>query len=213
VLALLAVLFAVGYAAMQDDDKGSPTASDPTTSPKASKSPSEKPSNTPSKTPSKTPSTSKPPTSTKPRPAAGVPAGYTMYKDPTGFQVAVPDGWQPEHNGTQVRFREPGSFRYLLVDQTDQPKDDAVADWENQEQSFRSRHSGYERIRIEHVDYRDYEAADWEFRFGNAPTHVLNRGMNTGPKGYALYFSSPESSWDESESIRQTVFKTFKPAG
>ena len=71
----------------------------------------------------------------------------------------------------------------------------------------------YERIDIDSVDYRDYEAADWEFTFGDAPTHVLNRGMNTGEMGYALYFSSPDDQWDESESIRETIFDTFQPAG
>jgi hypothetical protein len=62
------------------------------------------------------------------------------------------------------------------------------------------------------VDYRDYNAADWEFTFGTQ-THVMNRGMNTGAKGYALYFSSPDGQWDESQSIMRTIYKTFQPAG
>jgi hypothetical protein len=37
--------------------------------------------------------------------------------------------------------------------------------------------------------------------------------MNTGAMGYALYFSSPDDQWDESQSIRDTIFDTFQPAG
>jgi hypothetical protein len=135
-----------------------------------------------------------------------------MRKDPTGFQVAVPDGWQPVRNGTRVDYREPGGSRFLRVDQTNSPKPDAKADWERQEQSVSQRLPNYHRIKIVAVDYRDYNTADWEFTFGNN-THVMNRGMNTGAKGYALYFSSPNGQWDASQSIMQTVYRTFRPAG
>jgi serine/threonine protein kinase len=196
-LAVLAVLAGLGWAAMRDDPTGTPAA-DPTTS----------------QSTKQTPSTSAPETSapqdTQP---AGVPDGYTLYEDPTGFSVAVPDGWDPVRDGSRVDFREPGGSRFLRVDQTDDPKNDAEKDWEQQEKSVSKRLPDYERIGIDSVDYRDYEAADWEFTFGDGPTHVLNRGMNTGAKGYALYFSSPDDQWDESESIRETVFDTFQPAG
>jgi serine/threonine protein kinase len=195
-LAVLAILVGLGWAAMRDDPTNTPAA-DPTTS----------------QSTKQTPSTSAPETSAAETQPAGVPAGFTLYEDPTGFSVAVPDGWEPVRNGSQVDFREPGGSRFLRVDQTDDPKADAKKDWEQQEKSVKKRLPNYERIQIEAVDYRDYNAADWEFTFGNGPTHVLNRGMNTGDKGYALYFSSPDGQWDESQSIMATVFKTFQPAG
>jgi serine/threonine protein kinase len=196
-LAVLAILAGLGWAAMRDDSPNTSAASDPTTTPSTKQ----------------TPSTSAPQTSasqeTQP---AGVPAGFTLYEDPTGFKVAVPDGWEPVRDGSRVDFREPGGSRFLRVDQTDDPKKDAKKDWEQQEKVVSKRLPDYERIKIEAVDYRDYNAADWEFTFGNGPTHVLNRGMNTGDKGYALYFSFPDGQWDDSQSIRETIFKTFQPA-
>ncbi|MEP6762531.1 MAG: hypothetical protein ABJA93_14345, partial [Sporichthyaceae bacterium] len=201
-LAVLAILVGLGWAATRDDPTNTPSAADPTTSQSTKQSTQE------------TPSPSAPQTTasenTQPE---GVPAGFTLYKDPTGFQVAVPDGWRPIRNGPRVDFREPGGSRFLRVDQTDDPKKDAKADWERQEKTVSKRLPNYQRISIEKVDYRDYNAADWEFTFGNGPTHVLNRGVNTGAKGYALYFSAPEGQWDASESIRQTIFDTFQPAG
>jgi eukaryotic-like serine/threonine-protein kinase len=195
-LAVLAVLVGLGWAAARDDPADTPAA-DPTTA----------------QSTEQTPSSSAPETSaseeTQP---AGVPAGFTLYEDPTGFSVAVPDGWEPVRDGPRVDFREPGGSRFLRVDQTDDPKRDAEKDWERQEKAVSKRLPDYERIDIDSVDYRDYEAADWEFTFGDGPTHVLNRGMNTGDRGYALYFSAPDSQWDESESIRETIFDTFRPA-
>ena len=206
-LGIIAVMVGLGYAAARDKPATS-SASDPTGSPSTTQSASEEASTTPPE--SSAPQTTPPASSAQQ--GAGVPAGFTLRKDPTGFQVAVPDGWQPVRNGSRVDYREPGGSRFLRVDQTDNPKPDAKADWERQEQSVSQRLPNYHRIKIVAVDYRDYNAADWEFTFGSN-THVLNRGMNTGAKGYALYFSSPNGQWDESQSIMRTIYKTFQPAG
>jgi serine/threonine protein kinase len=210
---LLAALLVLGlgaglaYLALRDNSGpgAGPIASDsPSASTRASTSPSASPSATPSRS---TPSASSTPAQN------GVPAGYTLHHDPTGFSVAVPTGWRAVRSGTHVDYREPGGSRYLRVDQTDNPKPDAKKDWQNQEKSVSKRLPDYRRIRIDRVDYRDYNAADWEFTWGSGPTHVLNRGMNTGAKGYALYWSTPDSQWDQSRSIFTVITDTFQPAG
>jgi eukaryotic-like serine/threonine-protein kinase len=214
--AVMALLIGLGYVMTREDPSATPAANEqPSTTPTTSA-----PSETAGETQSEDPATSEPPTTAEqdeqddePQ-SGGVPAGYTLHQDPTGFRVAVPEGWQEERDGVQVRFRDPArTSRYLMIEQTDSPKNDAEADWRRQEQSVSQRLPNYRRISIDEVQYRDYStAADWEFTFGER-THVLNRGVNTGAKGYAIYFSSTESQWDESESIRQTAFDTFQPAG
>lgn len=168
-----------------------------------------------STTPSPSPTTS-PPTTTasspSPSPSDNVPTGYRMYHDPTGFSVAVPDGWRVVRNGTMVDFREPGGSRFLRIDQTDQPKSDPKKDWEQQEKLFRRTHDHYHRIRIEDVSYRDYKAADWEFTFGT-DTHVLDRGFVAGSRGYAIYVSAPESQWNDTRHVFDVAAQTFQPAG
>ena len=202
IIALLALLLGISYAATRDDETPDPSANDPGNNPTSSQ---------PSESASETPGTSSPPESPAGSAGQGVPAGFTLHEDPTGFVVAVPNGWKPVRDGSRVDFREPDGSRFLRVDQTDKPKPDAQKDWEKQEKSVEGRLRDYERIRIDQVDYRDYNAADWEFTFESS-THVLNRGMNTGEMGYALYFSAPDDQWDESEPIRQTIFDTFQPA-
>jgi serine/threonine protein kinase len=181
---------------------------------KASKSASSSPSATPSKTASKK---AKTPSASPSASANGAaPAGFTMYRDPSGFSVAVPKGWSArQHSATAVDIKDPDSSAFLRIDQTSQPKSDPKADWERQEPSVKSRLPGYQRIRIDSVDYKSWPAADWEFTFGtSSTTHVLNRGFVTDSShGYALYLSTPDDQWNANQDVFQTAADTFNPAG
>jgi hypothetical protein len=143
-----------------------------------------------------------------------VPAGYTMRHDRSGFSIAVPSSWTIERDGVRVYYRDPQSIRYLLIDQTRQPKADPVADWEKQERSRAPRMPGYRRLRIEKVDYK-LRAADWEFtwRDNGTPVHVLNRGFVTSENhGYAMYLYTPENQWASSADELRVFQQTFRAA-
>lgn len=143
-----------------------------------------------------------------------VPPGMERYTDPTGFSVAVPQGWQAERDGPRVYLRDPGSSAYLLVDQTDTPAADPVADWQQQEPAVARRLTGYERIgEIVPVNFRGWRAADWQFVFGrDQGTRVLNRNVVTAPdKAYALYWSVPTSRWEEMLPVHEQVVGSFEP--
>jgi len=63
------------------------------------------------------------------------------------------------------------------------------------------------------VDYR-YPAADWEFTWeGSGGTvHVLNRGIVTDPRGFALYMSGPDATWEaETLPVFQAAAASFRP--
>jgi eukaryotic-like serine/threonine-protein kinase len=190
VVGLLLIGAIVAFALLPDRGSGQPSADQPTT-----------------KSTSVTQSSSSPPPSTSAPPSDnGVPAGYQLYEDPTGFSVAVHDGWQAEQStATAVDITAPDGTRFLRVDQTDQPKDDPKKDWER---------PNYQRIDIESVDYNGWPAADWEFTFGDSvTTHVLDRGFVTDDShGYALYLSTPEDQWAGSQVVFQTAAETFQPA-
>jgi serine/threonine protein kinase len=146
-------------------------------------------------------------------PAPGLP-DFRLHRDPTGFSLEIPRGWTVSRRNHYVYVREPGGARFLLIDQTDQPKDDAVADWTRQEAARRSGMRDYERVRIERVDYF-LEAADWEFLHtrGDTRLHVINRGFVTSEdQAYGLYWSTPEDQWDESQDYFKTFIRSFRPA-
>lgn len=145
-----------------------------------------------------------------------VPAGFRLHRDPTGFAVAVPKGWQVKREGSLVNFVDPDGGGFLRIGQTTDPKPDPVADWRSQEESVSQDLPGYKRIRIEPVDYRGWEAADWEFTWQSdgGQIHVLNRNVITGPDhAYALYWSMPEGSWEQSLSAFRAVARSFRPEG
>ena len=146
--------------------------------------------------------------------AAELPDGFHRHQDPTGFSVAVPDGWRVSREGPRVKFDEPDGGRFLIIDQTDDPKPDPVADWEQQEDARASTFPGYRRIRIAAVDYHD-EAADWEFTYAGdgGRIHVVDRGFVTDPdQAYAIYWSTPEDQWEDSRRYFDTFTDTFRPA-
>jgi eukaryotic-like serine/threonine-protein kinase len=146
-----------------------------------------------------------------------LPAGFTWYHDPTGFSIGVPQGWQVSHQGHLVYVRDPGTGRFLIVDQTSHPKPDPLADWRQQEASRRATYPGYHRVRLEAVRYAQAEkAADWEFTYysGSVLTHVLNRNiLASAHHAYALYWSTPASEWQSSFHFFSGFAATFRPAG
>lgn len=143
-----------------------------------------------------------------------MPAGFERHTDPTGFSLAVPTGWTVERRGVRVYFREPGGARFLLIDQTDQPRPDPVADWRQQEASRQDSYADYQRIRIEPVDYFE-KAADWEFTYAtpSGRRHVLIRGVVTSDnQAYGIYWSTPDTQWTESRPLYRTFTTTFQPS-
>jgi hypothetical protein len=164
------------------------------------------------------PTTSTSPTR-RPPPAAAVPAGFTRYTDPTRrFQVAVPTGWAPSPGRTaaQVRFDDPGSGRYLMIETSDDPQPDPYTNWVSYERQFSATRTNYENLGIRRVDYgadKGWRTADWEFRIGD--THVLDRNvLVSSQRAHAIYWSTPESLWSTAESRRifQVAANTFVPA-
>ncbi len=210
----------LGVLTLTDDDDpqaGEPGASsttDPaeTPSPPADEEPSDVASTAPAAEPTNEEPTSPPPEEPSPTAPAAVPAGFRLHEDDTGFSVAVPETWEVVREGRLVDFEDPGSSRYLRIDQTDEPRDDPLADWLEQEPVVADRLENYQRIRIESVDYRGWLTADWEFTFGT-DGHVLNRNLVTGPMAYALYWSVPEPMWAESLPLFEVIAATFQPAG
>ncbi|MFV2086623.1 protein kinase domain-containing protein [Micromonospora sp. LOL_021] len=150
-------------------------------------------------------------------PQSPLPDGWRLHEDQTGFSVPVPEGWSVSRERTRVEFRENGQLgRLIIIDQTDNPKPDPVADWQNQEQARRGTYNDYERVRIEAVDYF-LDAADWEFRYtsnrGNR-LQVRNRGFVTAPdKAYSIYWSTTAERWQQDLVYFELMASRFQPAG
>ena len=167
------------------------------------------------------PSASPSPASARPRPAVGaravVPAGFRRYRDPTGFSIAVPGNWTVSHQQGLIYVTPPGGRAFLMIQQTDHPQQNPLADWRQQEANRIGTYPGYHRIRLAAIAYPQAEkAADWEFSYdrGGVPTRVLSRNVLANPAhAYALYWSVPAAQWNQDWHFFQTFAVTFQPAG
>ncbi|MCO5995250.1 serine/threonine-protein kinase [Actinoallomurus rhizosphaericola] len=165
---------------------------------------------------SASPSRSRGTTAASPSPGGtALPADFRRYEDDSGFSIGVPRGWKVSHDGGYVYVRDPGSSRYLLIDQTTHPKSDPLADWRQQDAYRRGSDAGYTRIRLESVHGYFEKAADLEFLHtsGGEKTHVLNRNiLVNGHRAYALYWSTPASQWSRSRRYFDVFAASFQPA-
>jgi eukaryotic-like serine/threonine-protein kinase len=133
----------------------------------------------------------------------------------TGSTVDYPQDWEVvQRSATATDLTDPAGGRYLRMDYTDSPKDDPVADWQRQSESFGSRHDDYSEIRIEPVDFRGHDAALWEYTYseGGAQLHAYNLAIVAGGRGYALNFQTRESQWAESQELWEQFQSSFQPA-
>jgi tRNA A-37 threonylcarbamoyl transferase component Bud32 len=146
-----------------------------------------------------------------------VPAGYYRFTNSTGFSIGVPRGWQISYVGHYVYVRDPGdSAIFLLIDQSDQPQPDPLADWQQQAAARESTYPDYHLIRLAAVTYPQAEkAADWEFTYDRdgVQVQVLNRNvLANADHAYALYWSTPVSDWSADYHFFQAFAATFRPA-
>ena len=114
-------------------------------------------------------------------------------------------------------IRDPAnSGIFLLIDQSDQPRPDPLADWRQQAANRQGTYPGYHLILLEAVRYTQAEkAADWEFTYdrNGIMVRVLNRNILANAQhAYALYWSTPASEWDADYHYFQAFADTFTPA-
>jgi hypothetical protein len=138
----------------------------------------------------------------------------TTHKGGQGYSIGLPTGWKYKSSGpTGDRFSGPDG-QTLLVAWTTTPKDDPVADWKNQERYMER--SEYKRVRIDKVNYRSWNTADWEFTYteGGTAYRTIDRGFVVNDSlGYALMYTAKSAAWgtDLRSATWTTLADTFTP--
>ena len=138
----------------------------------------------------------------------------STHKGSQGYSIGLPDGWKLQSTDSAGdRFTGPDGQK-LLVAWTSTPKGDPVTDWKNQERGMVR--SQYKKIRIEEVDYRDWNTADWEFTYveGGTKYRTIDRGFVVNDQlGHALMYTAKASNWDSDlrKDTWNTLTDSFKP--
>ncbi|WP_454321013.1 serine/threonine-protein kinase [Streptomyces phaeoluteigriseus] len=146
--------------------------------------------------------------------AGGAGAAATTHEGKQGYTIGLPTGWKFQStDGAGDRFTGPDGQK-LLIGWTSTPKDDPVADWENQERYMKR--SQYQKIGIDKVNYRGWNTADWEFTYSDGGTayRTIDRGFVVGDHlGYALMYTAKSAAWDGALRVNtwKTLTETFTP--
>ncbi|MBV1946484.1 serine/threonine-protein kinase [Streptomyces sp. BV129] len=139
---------------------------------------------------------------------SGSAPAVTTRKSSQGYSIGLPKGWKyVSTSAAGDRYTGPEGQK-LLVGWTSTPKSDPVRDWENQERYMVR--SQYDRIRIEKVDYRGWNTADWEFTYvdGGTKYRSIDRGFVVNDHlGHALMYTARSAGWDD--SLREDTWKTL----
>ncbi|CAN5268965.1 hypothetical protein BH20ACT8_BH20ACT8_07470 [soil metagenome] len=243
-LAVLGILVLLGLAAFAvlsgepsllevavDDGPSQPQAAQPATEPAATEpaatDPAEDPAEdpaTPAPGPTEDETTVEPTPTSSPAPPptdasaddGTVPDDWSSFTvGASGATVAHPPDWeQVQREPFRFDLTDPDSATYLRVEFTDTPAGDAVADWQRQSASFGSRFEGYEELRIEPIDYRDYDNnALWEYRYdsGGAELRAYNFAVVAEGRGYALNLVTTEDRWEEVQPLFDAFLVSFEP--
>ncbi|MCF3136345.1 serine/threonine-protein kinase [Streptomyces olivochromogenes] len=135
-------------------------------------------------------------------------SAVSTYRGGQGYSIGLPKGWSYQSTGRAGdRYTGPHGQK-LLVGWTSAPKNDPVADWRSQEGSMVR--AQYQRIRIEKVDYRGWNTADWEFTYVEDGTKYrsVDRGfVVSGHLGYGLMYTAQAADWHS--GLREDTWKTF----
>ncbi|MFF8804271.1 serine/threonine-protein kinase [Streptomyces omiyaensis] len=160
------------------------------------------------------------PTAAKGVSADGIPEGWHRVEDPKGFSVVVPDGWKRQTDGGNIDYTPDGGRHRLRI------SIDASPDFENPythlldlEKTLRKR-MDYQRVWLNQNTYRDQvKSALWEFTWTEkqnfpGPRHAIDQ-VYFGDDGteYAIYMTSPESSWEKTREQFDVVLQHWRAPG
>lgn len=180
----------------------------------------------PTPTPPAPSSPAEPPTGASPSPSAPtLPPGFSTYRSPEGFSVALPQGWKPlsTTRASDLAYRvvlgAPGDARTLAVTYSARVGPDPVAVWRDDvEPGLKQTAEDYRRIGdIRATTYRGLAAADmeWVADVDGSRVRTLGRGFLIGEgRGYSLRWTTPAEVWDVASNRQalEAFFRTFRPA-
>jgi hypothetical protein len=149
--------------------------------------------------------------------AASAPRWHT-YDDPSGFAIGLPPGWTvASKTPGEVQFTGTPAGFVLVVAWSTHPQADALADWRQQAAGKAAADSSYRQISIRRVNYRGYNAADWQFTdiYQGVRVRVIDRGfiVRPGELSYAIELYGPASKWPAAyPSMWRPLVTSFQPA-
>ncbi|MFB7516919.1 serine/threonine-protein kinase [Streptomyces sp. NPDC056144] len=150
-----------------------------------------------------------------------VPAGWHRVEDPAGFSLVVPDGWKRQKEGDQIDYT-PDNGRHRIRISIDRKPDfeNPYMHAQDLEKTVETRLPEYQRVKLIQTTYRDQvRSCLWEFTWNEKKTfpgrrHAIDQFYyaDDGTE-YAVYMSSPESSWETTREQFDVVLQHWRAPG
>ncbi|MFG2087027.1 serine/threonine-protein kinase [Spirillospora sp. NPDC048824] len=148
------------------------------------------------------------------RPAAGVTAKTTKYREAGGYSVRVPAGWQAERYGPVMRWKDVRTGRGLRISPA---PGDPLAGLRavEREAAAEHRYPGYRRLRLQAAPEVIAGAAEWEFTWRGEVTRTYENGVRhvlcSRAEGYEFCFYAPDRGWTPGQRLYDKVLDSFRP--
>ncbi|MFL1379845.1 MULTISPECIES: serine/threonine-protein kinase [unclassified Nocardiopsis] len=143
--------------------------------------------------------------------------GMVWTRDPNGFSVLVPEGWERSVEGSSVYYRRPDTNTYLQIDSTAHPTDDEYEHVRVQDEGAPARMGNYQLVGMQDITDRTgyHSVADWEFTWTDdvEDRHVLARNIAVTPGvHYTVVWASPADIWADHQEMGLAALDSFEPA-
>ncbi|NKZ05563.1 serine/threonine protein kinase [Actinomadura latina] len=148
------------------------------------------------------------------RPAAGVTAKTSRYREAGAYSVRVPSGWQAERRGSAMTWKDASSGRGLRI--APAPGDPLTALRAEEHRAVgQHRFPGYHRLRLEPVPEMSAGAAEWEFTWRDGRHAGDEDGVRhvlcSRAAGYEFCFYAPDPGWTPGQRLYDRILKSFRP--
>jgi hypothetical protein len=144
---------------------------------------------------------------------AGLPSDWIWFRDPTGFALAMPAGWQRSMSGTAVCFQDPRTDAAFTVDSAALVTRKPLDYFQSQEKTAKP--PGYHRISMDLLLLRR-GGADWEYtwRPDSGTTQHVRRVLLavTDKRSYLLKWTTPDAQWSRFVPLERQLVNLFDSA-
>ncbi|MFD3995706.1 serine/threonine-protein kinase [Streptomyces sp. NPDC058583] len=149
-----------------------------------------------------------------------IPDGWHRVDDPKGFSLVVPKGWKRQTEGDNIDYTPDNGRHRVRINIDSSP------DFENPYmhaldlERIVAKRMEYTRVKLGQTTYRDQVRSSlWEFTWTEkrdfpGPRHAIDL-MYYADDGteYAIYMSSPESSWETTRQQFDVVLQHWRAPG
>ncbi|GAA2701115.1 hypothetical protein Apa02nite_075860 [Actinoplanes palleronii] len=148
---------------------------------------------------------------------AGLPKGWIWFRDPSGFALGLPAGWQRSTSGNEVCFSDAPGRRAFSVNVSPVVTQRPLAYWQGREKAARTAGTlpGYERISMG-VLLLKRGAADWEYTWRPDSDTVRHERRVlvavTDQRSYLLRWTAADADWTASLPQQRQMLDLFASA-